>query len=98
MTSPSPIPPELEAAARAVHDAGVRRLIAQLEQEAAGLAPRKPGLATSRDAHSPAPPGLQTDRVGGPIRTRHLRNMLRPLSRPVQGHIHCKDILLCYSC
>lgn len=76
-----PIPPELVAKARAIHQARVRRLIQLLEQEAADLAAGGSPLGAAHAVNIPAPPvpdaaGPSSGPPDPPRGMRHLRRML----------------------
>lgn len=78
---PLPIPPELVAKARAIHQARVRHLIQLLDQEAADLAAAGSTIGAAHALNIPAPsvPDAAGPSSGppGPSRgLRHLRRML----------------------
>lgn len=78
---PLPIPPELVAKARAIHEARVRHLIQLLEQEAADLAAGGRPLGAAHAVNVPAPSvpdaaGPSSGPPGSASRMRHLRRML----------------------
>ncbi len=84
MTAPTlrfPISPELEAAARAAHEAGVRQLFEILEQEAAHLMARRRKFEAAHggnvpDALAAEGPADPAQLASAAARTRHLRRML----------------------